>query len=84
MESALTLGEHLIGPTVMDVGRGKHSDAPVPVVVVVPREEGSAEADRLVDVREAAGEAGVVLDGLEVSLRKGVVVTDPGSAERAG
>ena len=42
MESALTLGEHLIGPIVMDDGRDKHSNPSVAVFVVAPRGEGAA------------------------------------------
>ena len=84
LESALTLGEHLTGPVVMDISRGEHRDPAVAMLMVVPREEGSAEVDRRADVGEAPGEVGVVLDDLEVRLRQGVVVTDPGAAERAG
>ena len=65
----------------MDIGGSEHRDSAVGMLAVVPREEGSAQVDRLVDVREAAGESGVVLDGLEVRLRDGVVVTYPGPAE---
>ncbi len=51
---------------------------------VVPREEGSTEGEGGRPVREAPGEPGVVLQGLERCLREGVVVADLGAAERAG
>ena len=73
-----------MGSIVMDIGRGEHRDAAVAMLVVVPREEGTVEVDRRADLGEAPGEVGVILDGLKVRLREGVVVTDPGSAERAG
>ena len=64
----LTLGKHLVGPSMMVIGGSEHHDFAVAVLAGVPREEGSAEVDRLVDVGEAAGETGVVLDSLEVRL----------------
>ena len=54
----------------------------MPVLQVVPREEPAAEVLRLLDAGEPAGEAGWVLDGLEVRLRVRVVVRDPGTAQR--
>ena len=39
---------------------------------------------RLFDGTEPSGEAGVVLDGLELRLRVRVVVRDPGAAEGLG
>ncbi len=54
------------------------------ILAVVPREEGSAEGDGGVDILKARGEAGMVFQGLELRLGEGVVVADPGAAERAG
>ena len=54
----------------------------MPVLGVVPREELAAEVLCLLDVAEAAGEARVVLDRLELRLRVRVVVRDPGTAQR--
>ena len=54
------------------------------MLVVVPPEEGPAEVGGRVDVGEAAGETGVILERLEIGLQKGVVATDPQSAEQAG
>ena len=65
LEGAFPLGDHRLAPAVMDIGRRKHRDPPVAVLVVVPPEEGPAEAGGRVDVGEAAGEAGVILERLE-------------------
>ena len=56
------------------VVRGEHRDPAMAMFGVVPREERSAEGDRGGDVVEAAREAGVVLQGLELGLGEGVVV----------
>ena len=66
--------QHALGSIVMDVVRGEHGDPAMAMFGVVPREERSAEGDRGGDVVEAAREAGVVLQGLELGLGEGVVV----------
>ena len=66
--------QHVLGSIVMDVVRGEHRDPAMAMFGVVPREERSAEGDRGGDVVEAAREAGVVLQGLELGLGEGVVV----------
>ena len=66
--------QHALGSIVMDVVRGEHRDPAMAMFGVVPREERSAEGDRGGDVVEAAREAGVVLQGLELGLGEGVVV----------
>ena len=64
-------------------GRGTHGDSPMAVLGVVPREERPAEGDGGVDIVESPGEAGVVLQGLELGLGEGVVIADLGAAQRA-
>ena len=59
---------HALGSIVMHVVRGEHRDPAMAMFGVVPREERSAEGDRGGDVVEAAREAGVVLQGLELRL----------------
>ena len=66
--------QHALGSIVMHVVRGEHRDPAMAMFGVVPREERSAEGDRGGDVVEAAREAGVVLQGLELRLGEGVVV----------
>ena len=68
----------------MDVVRGEHRDPAMAMLGVVPREERPAEGDRGGDVVEAAGEAGMVLQGLELRLGERVVVGHLGAAQRAG
>ena len=63
---------------------GEHRDPGMSMLGVVPREERAAEGRRDGDVFEPPGEAGVVLQGLELRLGEGVVVADLGTAERAG
>ena len=61
-------GNHRLGPTVMDTARRKHRDPPVTVLIVVPSEEGPSEAGGRSELREAAGEAGVMPERLEIGL----------------
>ena len=63
--------QHALGSIVMHVVRGEHGDPAMAMFGVVPREERSAEGDRGGDVVEAAREAGVVLQGLELRLGEG-------------
>ena len=65
--------QHALGSIVMHVVRGEHRDPAMAMFGVVPREEPSAEGDRGGDVVEAAREAGVVLQCLELRLGEGVV-----------
>ena len=64
--------QHALGSIVMDAVRGEHRDPAMAMFGVVPREERSAEGDRGGDVVEAAREAGVVLQGLELRLGEGL------------
>ena len=81
-EHILPLPDHLGRPAEVDLPGREQADPAMPVPGVVPREELAAEVLRLLDVAEAAGEAGVVLDRLELRLRVRVVVRDPGPAQR--
>ena len=62
--------------SVVDVGGGVQAEAAVAVVVVVPGEELLAVGSGGLDRGEAAGEAGPVLEGLELGFGVGVVVAD--------
>ena len=75
------LVEHAPGSMMMDVVRGEHRDPAMAMLGVVPGEERSAEGDRGGDVVEAPGEAGVVLQGLELRLGERVVVGHLGAAQ---
>ena len=83
-QGALAFLDNAPSPPVMDVIGGEHRDSAMAVLGVVPREERPAEGGRGGDVCEASGKAGVVLQGLELRLGEGVVVADPGAAQRAG
>jgi hypothetical protein len=52
--------------------RGHQADPGVAVLAVVPAEELAAERARLLDRVEAGGEAGLVLERLELRLRVGL------------
>ena len=75
--------QHGVCSAVMDVIGGEHGDSAMAVLGVVPREERPAEGDSGVDIVELPGEAGVVLQGLELGLGEGVVIADVGAAQRA-
>ena len=62
----------------MDIIGGEHRDPGMAVLGVVPGEERPAEGDGGGNVFEAAREAGVILQGLELRLGEGVVVADLG------
>ena len=47
LQGALALFEDTLGAAVMDVAWGEHGDPGMSMLVVVPREEGPAERDRL-------------------------------------
>ena len=73
-QGLFTLLQHGVGTTVMDVIGGEHGDSAMAVLGVVPREERPAQGDGGVDIVESSGEAGVVLQGLELGLGEGVVI----------
>jgi hypothetical protein len=72
------------GATVVQHGGGQQGDARMVVLVVVPGEESSAEAQGVVVASEAVRELGTVLHGLELAFRKGIVVGDVRPAVRLG
>src|SRR5580693_7120023 len=61
---------------VVHVVRRAETERAVAVLAVVPVEEGAAVVTRVLDVREAVGEAGAILERLEVRLRERVIVRD--------
>ena len=67
----------------MNIVGGEHGDPRVAMLGVVPGEERSAEVGGRGDVGEAPGEAGMVLQGLELGLGERVVIGDLGAAQRA-
>lgn len=79
---ALPLRAHRLGPAVMDIGRRKYRRSPPGAGIVVLPEEGPAEAGGRVHVREAAGEAGVMLVRPEAS-EGGASLTRVRLSERA-
>ena len=81
LKSPPALVQHTPGSMMMDTDRGEHRDPAMAMLGVVPGEERSAEGDRGGDVVEAAGEAGMVLQGLELRLGERVVVGHPGAAQ---
>lgn len=77
--------EHLIallagglGQAVVDRSQGHQAQAGVIVLVVVPAEEGPGPGTGVLRGAEAVGEVGPVLEGLEVGLGVGVVVSGIG------
>ena len=83
-KGAFALLEDSAGSTVVDVMGGEHRDPGMPMLGVVPGEQRTAEGARGRDVVEPTGEAGVVLQGFELRLGEGVVVTDMRAAQRTG
>jgi hypothetical protein len=71
-------GDDRLGVAGVDVGRGQQRDPRVVVLLVVVqtsrRTRGSTRG--VLDAAEPVGEGGVVLEGLELALRVGVVVRD--------
>ncbi len=53
------------------------------VLGVIPREERPAKSDGLIDVGKAAGEPGMVLQGLELRLGERIIIGDLGATQRA-
>ena len=76
--------EHGLGMAAVNAVRGHVGDAAVTMLGVVPGEEYLAIGTGILDTAKARGEAGPVLQGLELGLRIGVVVRDVGSAMTLG
>ena len=77
------LVQHALGSMVMDIVRGEHGNAAMSMLGVVPRKECSTKGDGGGDVVKAPGEAWVILQGLELSLGKRVVIGHLGAAQGA-
>ena len=67
-------GLHGCDPAVVDIGGGVQAEAAVAMLVVVPGEEFLAVRAGGLDGGEPGGEAGPVLEGLELGFGVGVVV----------
>ena len=68
----------------VDIGGGEECDAGVPVLVVVPVEEGLAVCAGVFDGAEALRELGSVFQGFELGFGVGVVVGDMGAMAESG
>jgi hypothetical protein len=66
VENGLALDDALVNAVEVNIGWREHCDAAVVMLVVVPVEEVGAETARVFDFAEAIGEAGPVLECLEV------------------
>ena len=73
-QDALSLREHRRCSVMVGVVRDQHGNAAMAVLGVVPPEERPAEDGGLLDAEEATGEAGVVLERLELRLRERIVI----------
>ena len=78
VEGCLSGSEAGFDESAVDIGGGEQSDAGVPVLVVVPVEEGLAVCAGVFDGAEAFGEVGAVFQGFELGFGVGVVVGDLG------
>ncbi len=75
----LSFEEHL-GLAVMDRCWRQEGDTAVPVLVIVPGDEGAAPREGVLEAVEALGVGRVVLQRPELILAEGVVVADAGLA----
>ncbi len=75
-EHGLPAGDDLIGVTEVDLFGGQHGDAAMAVLGIIPTEERATEGLGLVLIPEPPGKRGMVLQGLELSLRERFVVGD--------
>jgi hypothetical protein len=81
LQDRMTVSQPLFGAAAVDVGRRQIGDAAVLVLMVVPAEERPPPVERVLERREPAWIARVVLRRLEVALREGVVVAGVRPAE---
>ena len=72
-KNSLSLGVNPFGLSVVNGSRRHQADPAMPVVMVVPIEEGAAELARLDDVAKPVRETRPVLERLKLSFRVGVV-----------
>ena len=70
VEHGRPTGDDLVGVPEVDLLRGQHRDAAVPVLGIVPAEERSTERLGLALIPEPPGKRGMVLQGFELSLGK--------------
>lgn len=77
-------GLKIVVPAVVDVGGGVEAEGAVVVDVVVVPEEGVGEGLGVGQAAEAVGEAGAVLERLELGFAVGVVVRLAGPGMAAG
>ena len=68
VQDHLAMRQDVSGLAVVDHGRRHQTKARVVVLVVVPLEEGMAEAASVFDGTEAIGEAGAVFQGAELAF----------------
>ena len=80
LEDDLASLADLIRLTVVEHGRGEQADAGVVVVVVVPSEEATAEAQGVLVALEAVREFGNVFEGFELAFGERVVIGHMGPA----
>jgi hypothetical protein len=76
VQDHLAMGEDVSGLAVVDHGRRHQSKTRVVVLVVVPLEEGLAEAARVFDGTEAVRETRAVFEGAELAFRIRIVIGD--------
>ena len=74
IERELARGVNGVDLAVMHLVRGHQTDPAMVMLLVVPVEEGSAEASGVLDTAEAFGKARLILQRLEVAFGEGVVV----------
>src|SRR4028119_2188174 len=84
VEGFCSLFEDLLGAIEVDICRCQQGDAGVPVLVVVPTEEASAEGSGLLQRGETVRERRAVLEGLELCLGERVVVAGMRAAVALG
>jgi len=75
---------HGVDLAVMHLVRGHQADPAMVMVLVVPVEEGAAEASGILDAAEAFGKARLILQGLEMAFGERVVVGGVRPVMRAG
>ena len=71
-EDASSRGDTLIGQAVVDVVRGQQADAAMPVLAVVPVEEGAAVSAAVLRGSEALGKSGRYLSVLNWASENGL------------
>ena len=77
-EHGLPSGDDLFGVTEVDLFGGQHGDAAMAVLGIIPTEERATEGLGLALIPEPPRKRGMVLQGLELSLGKRIVIRDLG------